>query len=112
MSEAISRPAQPRGRGAGRGGRGGARGSTRGRGVNGNYKDTSPEEVDDFEDQGELGEMKKQYASQLPTLKELFAEWDEVDLLFALQEQDGDLESTIDRISEGQYVHSQLHDCH
>jgi hypothetical protein len=104
MSEAISRPAQPRGRGAGRGGRGGARGSTRGRGVNGTYKDTSPEEVDDFEDQGELGEMKKQYSSQLPMLKELFEDWNEVDLLFALQETDGDLESTIDRISEGQYA--------
>lgn len=109
MSEAISRPAQPRGRGAGRGGRGGARGSTRGRGVNGTYKDTSPEEVDDFEDQGELGEMKKQYSSQLPMLKELFEDWNEVDLLFALQETDGDLESTIDRISEGPYAHRQLH---
>ena len=109
MSEATSRPAQPRGRGAGRGGRGGARGSTRGRGVNGTYKDTSPEEIDDFEDQGELGEMKKQYSSQLPMLKELFEGWNDVDLLFALQETDGDLESTIDRISEGQDAHSQLH---
>lgn len=113
MSEATSRPAQARGRGAGRGGRGGARGSTRGRGVNGTYKDTSPDAVDDFEDQdqdqGELGDMKKQYSSQLPLLKELFEDWNEVDLLFALQETDGDLESTIDRISEGQYGPSPLH---
>ncbi|KAE9962534.1 hypothetical protein BLS_000209 [Venturia inaequalis] len=102
MSEAISRPAQTRGRGAGRGGRGGARGNTRGRtNVNGSHKDTSFDDVDDEEDQGGLGEMKKQYSSQLPMLKELFEDWNEVDLLFALQEQDGDLESTIDRISEG-----------
>lgn len=109
MSEATSRPAQTRGRGAGRGGRGGARGSTRGRtNVNGSHKDTSFDDVDDEEDQGELGEMKKQYSSQLPMLKELFEDWNEVDLLFALQEQDGDLESTIDRISEG---HTSIIDC-
>lgn len=45
--------------------------------------------------------MKKQYKAQLPMLKELFQDWNDVDLLFALQETDGDLESTIDRISEG-----------
>jgi hypothetical protein len=46
--------------------------------------------------------MKKQYSSQLPMLKELFGQdWTDVDLLFALQETDGDLESTIERISEG-----------
>jgi hypothetical protein len=53
--------------------------------------------------------MKKQYSSQLPLLKELFSDWTEVDLLFALQETDGDLESTIERISEGAR-NSQLHD--
>jgi hypothetical protein len=109
MSEVASRPAQPRGRGAGRGGRGGARGSIRGRGqANGTYKDT-PDEVDDFADQGELGDMKKQYSSQLPLLKELFSDWTEVDLLFALQETDGDLESTIERISEGPHSVSHPH---
>jgi hypothetical protein len=101
MSEATSRPAPTRGRGAGRGGRGGGRGSTRGRDrpTNGTYKDSA--QADDFADQGELGEMKKQYSSQLPMLKELFQDWTDVDLLFALQETDGDLESTIERISEG-----------
>ena len=101
MSEVASRPAPARGgRGAGRGGRGGARGSTRGRDrpTNGTYKDSA---ADDFADQGELGEMKKQYSSQLPMLKELFQDWTDVDLLFALQETDGDLTSTIERISEG-----------
>jgi hypothetical protein len=105
MSEVASRPAPTRGgRGAGRGGRGGARGSTRGRDrpTNGTYKDST---ADEFADQGELGEMKKQYSSQLPMLKELFQDWTDVDLLFALQETDGDLESTIERISEGKPTH-------
>jgi hypothetical protein len=101
MSEVQTRPAPVRGgRGGARGGRGGARGSTRGRPTNGTYRDSAPVE-DEPEDEGELGEMKKQYSSQLPLLKELFSDWPEVDLLFALQETDGDLESTIERISEG-----------
>ena len=45
--------------------------------------------------------MKKLYSSQLPMLKELFSDWTDVDLCFALQETDGDLESTVERISEG-----------
>jgi hypothetical protein len=48
--------------------------------------------------------MKKQYSSELPMLKELFSDWTDVDLLFALQETDGDLTSTIERISEGIYI--------
>ncbi|KIW08384.1 uncharacterized protein PV09_01298 [Verruconis gallopava] len=103
MSEVASRPAPARGRGSARGGRGGARGSTRGRDrpTNGTYS-TKEASADDFiTEQGELGEMKKQFSSQLPMLKELFQDWTEVDLLFALQETDGDLESTIERISEG-----------
>jgi hypothetical protein len=103
MSETASRPVPTRGRGSARGGRGGARGGRgRDRQLNSSYKDTSPE-VEDLADGGELGEMKKQYKSQLPMLKELFQDWNDVDLLFALQETDGDLESTIDRISEGRY---------
>jgi hypothetical protein len=45
--------------------------------------------------------MKKKYSAQLKSLKELFSEWSDVDLLFALEETDGDLERTIDHISEG-----------
>jgi hypothetical protein len=103
MSEVASRPVVARGgRGSARGGRGGARGSTRGRDrpINGGYKDT-PHVEEELADEGELGEMKKQYSSELPMLKELFSDWNDIDLLFALQENDGDLESTIERISEG-----------
>jgi len=54
-----------------------------------------------LDDQGELGQLKKQYMSQLDTLKELFPDWTDDDLVFALQETDGDLQSTIERITEG-----------
>ena len=54
-----------------------------------------------FEDEGELGQLKKQYASKLSTIKEMFPDWTDEDIVFALQETDGNLESTIDRISEG-----------
>ncbi|KAF2431171.1 hypothetical protein EJ08DRAFT_696561 [Tothia fuscella] len=104
MSEAVaSRPVATRGRGSARGGRGGARGGRgRDRHVNGTSSHNEPApEIDDFEEEGELGEMRKQYSDQLPTLKAIFEDWTDADLLFALQETDGNLESTIDRISTG-----------
>ena len=58
--------------------------------------------VDTSADQGELGELKKQYSSQLSMLKELFPDWADVDLVFALQDSDGDLASTIEKITEGE----------
>jgi serine/threonine protein kinase len=47
-------------------------------------------------------EIKKQWALQLPMLKDPISDKDEVDLLSALQKTDGDLKSTIDRISKGE----------
>ncbi|CEP12084.1 hypothetical protein [Parasitella parasitica] len=51
--------------------------------------------------QSDLKKLKTKYSSQLSTLKELFTEWTDDDLLFTLQDADGDLELAIDRISEG-----------
>lgn len=52
-------------------------------------------------DQSDSKKLKSRYASQLATLRELFADWSDDDLLFALQEVEGDLDLAIDRISEG-----------
>ena len=102
MSEAPSRPSGPRGRGSGRSGRGGysnrARGS--GRQANGTKAEVIKAPTS-FEDQGEIGELKSKYSGQLITIKEMFPDWTDEDIVFALQETDGDLESTIERISEG-----------
>lgn len=51
--------------------------------------------------QSDLKKLKAKYNTQLSTLKELFTEWSEEDLIFTLQDADGDLELAIDRISEG-----------
>ncbi|KAL8994820.1 MAG: hypothetical protein Q9188_006960 [Gyalolechia gomerana] len=102
MSEVRSRPSGLRGRGAARGGRGGhnsraPRGSNRP--TNGDVPepalDPSPEE------EGELGELKRMYSSKLSTIKEMFPDWTDEDIVFALQETEGNLEATIERISEG-----------
>lgn len=53
--------------------------------------------------QSDLKKLKTKYNSQLSTLKELFTEWTDDDLLFTLQDADGDLELAIDRISEGSW---------
>lgn len=95
MSEVQSRPA--RGRSSARGGRGGY-GSRGPRKTNG---DGASSNIDTSAEQGELGELKKRYQSQLSTLKELFPDWTDADLVLAIEESDGDLQTTIEKISEG-----------
>jgi len=45
--------------------------------------------------------LKKRYFNELSTLKEMFPDWADVDLVLALEESDGDLSTTIDKITEG-----------
>lgn len=61
--------------------------------------------IDTSADQGELGELKKRYQAQLSTLKELFPDWTDAELVLALEESDGDLQTTIEKISEGESPH-------
>ena len=102
MSEVQARPSAPRGRGSNRGGRGGynLRGGRAGsRQTNGEKENNTPLTI--TEDESEIGQLKKQYSSKLNTVKEMFPDWTDEDIVFALQETDGDLESTIEQISEG-----------
>lgn len=99
MSEVQSRPA--RGRSSARGGRGsyasrGARKQTNGDGASSTI-DTSAEA-------GELAELKQRYKNELPMLKELFPDWTDADLVLAIEDSEGDLERTIEKISEGEYA--------
>lgn len=100
MSEVQSRPTASRGRVSARGGRGGYSS----RGGRGGSRSTKPDATDAFEDEGELGQMKKKYSDTLPMLNELFPDWKDEDLVFALEDADGDLEQSIDRISEGSWA--------
>ena len=98
MSEVQSRSSASRGRVSARGGRGGYSS----RGGRGGSRSTKPDVTEPtYEDEGELGQMKKKYSDTLPMLKELFPDWTDEDLVFALEDADGDLEQAIDRISEG-----------
>jgi hypothetical protein len=103
MSEIQSRPA--RGRSTARGGRGGGGPASRGprssKQTNGDHASSN---IDTSADQGELGELKSRYQSELSTLKELFPGWTDIDLLLAIEESDGDLQGTIEKISEGAYT--------
>ena len=86
-----------------RGGRGGfARGGPRGgrKAPNGTSHDALAAD-ESLEDQGELGEMKKKYSSELSMLTDMFPDWTEVDLVFALDEANGDLPRAVDLITEG-----------
>ncbi len=105
MSEVRSRPSGPRGRGSTRGSRGGSYSGRSGRGGSRQVNGDKPEiEVaPSYEDEGEIGQLKKQYSSELSTIKEMFPDWTNEDIVFALQETGGDLEGTIERMSEGIY---------
>lgn len=103
MSDYDARLPPSRGRSSIRGGRAGyGRGGPRGgrKSTNGTTSDALQLE-ESLDEQGELGEMKKKYASELPMLKDMFPDWTDVDLVFALQESDGDMPSTVDKITQG-----------
>lgn len=102
MSEVQSRPAAPRGRGGSARGRGGfsGRGRTRGgHATNGDKFDVTT--ATSIEDDGEVGQLKKQYGDKVTTIKEMFPDWTDEDIVFALQETDGDLMTTVERITDG-----------
>ena len=99
MSEPTARSSAPRGRGSGRGGRGGY--SSRGgrpRHANGDKTDVTP--VVEQEDEGGIGQLLKKHGSSVSTIRELFSDWTNEDAVFALEEF-GDLNTTINRISDG-----------
>jgi hypothetical protein len=54
---------------------------------------------DDFDDQ--TASLRSKYSTQLSTTKELFPDWSDEDILQAIQDANGDVETTILRISEG-----------
>lgn len=55
--------------------------------------------VDDTE---EVRKLRSKFSSKLGMLKELFSDWTDEDLLFALQDAGGEVELAVGRISEGE----------
>ena len=103
MSEVNTRPLGPRGRGTSRGG---GRGSFSNRGGRGGSRATNGAQQEAVgapsrEEDGDIGELKSKYAGKIEPIKEMFPDWTEQDIAFALDETSGDLEGTVERISEG-----------
>lgn len=113
MAETQSRSSATRGRGSGRAGRGGHSGSARV-----SRHAAAPRAPSDelptalpmvsLEEQGEIGQLKKKNAEELTTLKDMFPDYNDDELVLVLQETDGDLVRTIERISAGQFFASIL----
>ena len=51
----------------------------------------------------EVAQLKIKYSNQLKSLKEIFPDWTAEDLVYTLQEADGDIELATDRIAGGYY---------
>ncbi|KAK0662442.1 hypothetical protein DIS24_g2019 [Lasiodiplodia hormozganensis] len=102
MSEVQSRPSAPRGRSSARGARGGysSRGPRSQKQTNGDHK--SAGSIDASAEEGELAQLRQQYAIQLATIRETFPDWTDLDLLLALHDSDGDLNVASEKILEGQ----------
>lgn len=106
MSEVISRPSASRGRGSGRGGRGGFAGRG-GRRTNGDKADhkSADDSLGAFDDEGDFAELRKLYGNKTSVIREMFPDWSEVDVLYALQETNGDENEAVTRIAEGTCGH-------
>lgn len=104
MSEVISRPSASRGRGSGRGGRGGFAGRG-GRRSNGENFKTADDNLGTFEDEGEFAELRKQYGDKTLVIREMFPDWSEPDVLYALKETNGDETEAVTRMAEGTLGH-------
>ena len=100
MADVQPRPSRGRGSARGRGAFS-SRGSGRTASKSANTAPAEPSFIDPLEEDSEFGRLKKRYKTQLTTLKELFPDWTLDDLVFALQETDGDLENTVERITDG-----------
>ncbi|KAK6379225.1 RNAPII degradation factor [Exophiala oligosperma] len=102
MAEVQVRGSGTRGRGGFRGGRGGFRG---GRNPSRTHHKADNEQENipptSLEDQGEMGEFKRKFGDQVPLLREICPGWSDEDLVYALNETDGDLNAAVDRISSG-----------
>lgn len=109
MAEVQPRGSGTRGRGGFRGGRGGFRG--------GRHPSRSQHKADNeqenipptsLEDQGEVGELKKKFGDKVPLLKEICPGWSDEDLVYALNETDGDVNEAVDRISSGKKLSTRI----
>ena len=102
MSEVASRSSASRGRGSGRGGRGGFAGRG-GRRANGDKAESKHDDATAgaFDDDGDVAELRTQYGAKTSVIREMFPDWSEVDVLFALQETNGDENEAVTRIAEG-----------
>lgn len=104
MSETATRSGASRGRGSGRGGRGGF--SSRGGRSSGKTNGDSLDALDTpspaaFDEDADVAELRKLYGSKVYPIKDMFQGWSEVDILYALQEADGDENLAVERIAHG-----------
>ena len=56
-----------------------------------------------FDDDGDVTELRKKHGTKVSQIKDLFPGWSDVDVLYALQECDGDVQTTAERIMDGKW---------
>lgn len=92
MSTTAAPPTGPR-----HSGQRGRRGGRSGGGSN-------PAALAHADDTEEVRKLRSKFGDKLGMLKELFSDWTDEDLLFALQDAGGEVELAVGRISEGGFI--------
>ncbi|UKZ79645.1 hypothetical protein TrVFT333_007405 [Trichoderma virens FT-333] len=74
-----------------------------GRRANGDKTDhkTADDNLGTFEDEGEFAELRKQYGDKTSVIREMFPDWSEADVLYALKETNGDETEAVTRMADG-----------
>jgi CUE domain len=108
-SSSISKP--PRGTGpprygssSQRGQRGARAGPPRHKPESADWASAQDDLAPDSSTTEEMTVLKIKYASQLKTLRDVFPDWTAEDLVYTLQEVDGDLDLATDRIAGGTFT--------
>ena len=103
MSEVTTRSGASRGRGSSRGGRGGFsnRGGRSSGKPNGDATDAHTPSA--FDEDADIAELRKLHGSKIAPIKDMFQGWSDVDILYALQEADGDENLAVERIAHGKF---------
>lgn len=64
---------------------------------------TADDNLGTFEDEGEFAELRQQYGGKTSVIREMFPDWSEADILYALKETNGDETEAVTRMADGTF---------
>lgn len=72
---------------------------------------TADDNLGTFEDEGEFAELRQQYGGKTSVIREMFPDWSEADILYALKETNGDETEAVTRMADGTFWETNFAAC-